>query len=130
MKARRFFAVADHPFEDEIADVECDDDENTKREMTSARVWSAFLSDYSTRLWFTYRRSFPPLTLSSRGERFTTCDTGWGCTLRSAQMLLGQALVLHVLGRGEFLCVFLVDLFQEFMQIVSDDSLETFSSTF
>lgn len=45
---------------------------------------------------FTYRRDFPafqPYAISS--------DSGWGCMLRAAQMLMGYALRRHYLGTGE-----------------------------
>ncbi|XP_013883470.1 cysteine protease ATG4B isoform X1 [Austrofundulus limnaeus] len=52
------------------------------------------LSDVTSRLWFTYRKNFPPI-----GGTGPTSDTGWGCMLRCGQMILGEALVCRHLSR-------------------------------
>lgn len=51
-------------------------------------------SDIFSTMWVTYRSGFP------RMEPYGyTDDSGWGCMLRSAQMLMSQALQRHSLGR-------------------------------
>ena len=49
-------------------------------------------------MWFTYRKDFPQV-----GDSDYTTDTGWGCMIRSAQMMLGTGLSYHLLGKGTFL---------------------------
>jgi cysteine protease ATG4 len=80
----------------------------------------AFLSDFESKIWMTYRSSFTPipkdptrdgstsLTLSVRlrsqvlESQGFTADTGWGCMIRSGQSLLANAMAILSLGRGMF----------------------------
>lgn len=77
---------------------------------------SEFLDDVESRVWITYRDSFPPIPKSSdpaasakmsfttKLRNFTnqtgfTSDTGWGCMIRSGQSLLANTIILNRLGR-------------------------------
>ncbi|KAF9540727.1 Cysteine protease atg4b [Mortierella hygrophila] len=55
---------------------------------------SLFMMDFQSRLWFTYRKDLERIEPS-----FYTCDSGWGCMMRTGQSLLAQAFVQVLMGR-------------------------------
>jgi len=55
---------------------------------------SAWRDDVASLIWCSYRRNFEQMLPYS-----FTSDSGWGCMVRSAQMLMAQALRVHWLGR-------------------------------
>ncbi|KAF3479973.1 cysteine protease atg4 [Arthroderma uncinatum] len=83
----------------------------------NTHAWpSAFLDDFESRIWITYRSQFPPIPKSGGsgsssiplGVRLRsqlidtqgfTSDTGWGCMIRSGQSLLANTLIFLRLGR-------------------------------
>lgn len=61
---------------------------------------AAFLIDFQSTAWITYRRNFPAIDTGDSMIIPYTSDAGWGCTYRSGQMLLAQALRIHFFGRA------------------------------
>ncbi|KAF9907767.1 Cysteine protease atg4b [Linnemannia zychae] len=55
---------------------------------------SLFMMDFQSRPWFTYRKDLARIEPS-----FYTCDSGWGCMMRTGQSLLAQAFVQVLMGR-------------------------------
>ncbi|XP_046850848.1 cysteine protease ATG4D-like [Xenia sp. Carnegie-2017] len=53
-----------------------------------------FRRHFSSLFWFTYRRDFPKILDSD----YTT-DTGWGCMIRSAQMMFAIGLSYFLIGK-------------------------------
>lgn len=76
----------------------------------------AFIDDFESRIWMTYRNNFPPIPrsqdpsatssmsfavrLRSLAEKdgFSS-DTGWGCMIRTGQSMLANTLLMLRLGR-------------------------------
>lgn len=52
------------------------------------------MRDIRSRPWISYRQGFPAISNTT-----ITSDVGWGCMIRSGQMLLAHALVMHTIGR-------------------------------
>ncbi|KAH8904569.1 putative cysteine protease ATG4 [Coniochaeta sp. PMI_546] len=78
----------------------------------------AFLDDFESRIWMTYRNAFDPIPRSTDPKAAThlsftmrlrtslgdqnggfSSDTGWGCMIRSGQSLLANAISVIRLGR-------------------------------
>lgn len=58
-----------------------------------------FKKDFVSKIWLTYRRDFATMGDETSNTLYST-DCGWGCMIRSGQMLMAQALVIHFLGRS------------------------------
>ncbi|XP_017494808.1 PREDICTED: cysteine protease ATG4A-like [Rhagoletis zephyria] len=64
------------------------------RKYSSLHELEEIRADVYSLIWVTYRRGFPSI-----GDSGLTADSGWGCMLRTGQMVLAQALCKLHLGR-------------------------------
>ena len=82
-------------------------------------VNEAFLDDFYTRVWLTYRRNFPSLIDKTDSETGITSDAGWGCSVRVTQMLLIQSLLSLTFQRSWRLSLATKMEYELFMKLVS-----------
>ncbi|KAE8375334.1 putative cysteine protease atg4 [Aspergillus bertholletiae] len=94
------------------------DELDTGANVTAYGWPEAFVSDFESKIWMTYRSNFPPILRSDNDEanhpmtltvrlrnqlmdpQGFTSDTGWGCMIRSGQSLLANAMLTLCLGRA------------------------------
>ncbi|WOH13293.1 hypothetical protein DCAR_0832802 [Daucus carota subsp. sativus] len=69
--------------------------EDSSSDPIQSHSFAAFVEDFESRILMTYRKGFAAI-----GETKYTSDVNWGCMLRSSQMLVAQALIIHRLGRN------------------------------
>ncbi|XP_077356579.1 cysteine protease atg4da-like [Festucalex cinctus] len=82
-----------------------------------------FHRSFAALLWLTYRRGFPQLSGCS-----LTTDSGWGCLLRTGQMLLARGLILHLMPQG-LTCSVSHHMFKDDMDLPESRALCTQNST-
>jgi cysteine protease ATG4 len=71
----------------------------TKNETAAREVLSHLVHHFHSTPWMTYRSDFAPLPAGEGKITLLKTDAGWGCTLRSIQMLAAQTMCRHFLGR-------------------------------
>lgn len=54
--------------------------------------------DIKSRIYFSYRAGFDPLNHPQKSMELRS-DAGWGCTIRTGQMLMAEGFLRHLLGR-------------------------------
>lgn len=70
-----------------------EDSDITSPTVRRAQFISDFLLDFHSLIYFSYRKDFPALSSSQ-----LTTDIGWGCMLRTGQMMLANVFIRHFLG--------------------------------
>lgn len=70
----------------------------TQNEKAAREVLSHLVHHFHSTPWMTYRSDFAPLPAGESKTTFLKTDVGWGCTLRSIQMIAAQTMVKHLLG--------------------------------
>jgi cysteine protease ATG4 len=59
-----------------------------------------FLDDFQSRIFLPYRQEFEPIEIEhDKTHSSLVSDQGWGCTIRSTQMIMAQSLISILLGR-------------------------------
>lgn len=69
---------------------------NIQMEVTSEE-FALFLTHFQSNVWLTYRYGFSKLHNSS-----ITTDMGWGCLIRTTQMMIAKALLDTLAGTGSY----------------------------
>ena len=75
-------------------------DNSTSRFLEADNSTSRFLEDFQSRIFLPYREGFEPIVIPDIYNITTlVSDRGWGCTIRSTQMLVAQSLISLQIGR-------------------------------
>ena len=69
-----------------------------KYDLSSVEDENKLLDDIKSHIWISYRHSF--IKLLPQNKYSFTSDSGWGCMIRSGQMLLAETLLRSILGRS------------------------------
>lgn len=110
--------AADVPSASDSTRIGCSNSADTHEPRNHGGWPAAFLDDFESKLWMTYRSDFDPIPKSSDPQSLSalsfqmrvksqlvdqngfSSDSGWGCMIRSGQSLLANTVSLQRLGRG------------------------------
>jgi Peptidase family C54 len=70
--------------------------QHNNNQIAAREVLSHLVHHFHSTPWMTYRSDFAPLPTGE--NKFLKTDAGWGCTLRSVQMIAAQTMIRHSLG--------------------------------